>query len=112
MLILVRWGPVGTASALVITQSLLLGLNVWAVQRFRVFSLDISLLKPFGKIVVNNVVMAITVWVIQPYVFLWIDIGVGIVLYAGLTILTRALPLQMLYKLMKAHNDNEVGTTD
>lgn len=110
MLILVHWGPVGTASALVTTQALLLGLNVWAVQRFRVFALDTSLLKPFGKIMFNSAIMAVVVWVIQPYVSLWIDIGVGIVLYTGLTILTRALPLKMLYYLAK-HHDTEMPLT-
>ena len=107
MLILVHWGPVGTASALVMTQALLLGLNLWATHRFRVFSLDTSLLKPFGKIVINSTAMVIAVRVIQPYVSLWIDIGVGVVLYAGLTVMTRTLPLKMLYYLAK-HHDSEM----
>ena len=112
MLILVRWGPVGTASALVITQGLLLVLNIWTVQRFHIFSLDYSLLKPLGKIMMNSGAMAVTVWVIQRYVALWIDIVVGILLYMGLTMLTRVFPLKTLYELMKSKNDHEIGNMD
>lgn len=109
MFILVHWGPVGTASALVVTQALLLVLNVVTVHRLRIFSLERSLLIPFIKVLVNCVGMAIIVRIIQSYVPLWGDIGVGMVSYGGLTIIDRALPLRMLYRL--ARHQEEAATS-
>ncbi len=107
MLVLVRWGPVGTAGALVITQILLLVLNVVMVQRLGIFSLESSLLIPFVKVLANSVAMTAIVWIIRPYVPLWVDIGAGLVSYGGLTFIDRALPLRMLYRLTR---DRQVAT--
>ncbi len=102
MVWLVRWGPIGTATALVITQGLLLVSNVWAVQRILPNSIDIkSQAKPFIKIIINSVVMGICVWEIRTLVPVEVAIGVGILLYGTLTILTRSMPWHEVLDAMR-----------
>ena len=112
ILVLVHWGPLGTATALLMTQALLLGLNVIMVQRLGIFSLERSLLIPFVKVLVNSLAMAAIVWVIRPYVPLWVDIGAGLVSYGGLTLIDRALPLQMLYHMARQEVAISQGCSD
>ncbi len=112
ILVLVHWGPLGTATALLMTQALLLGLNVIMVQRLGIFSLERSLLIPFVKVLVNSLAMAAIVWVIRPYVPLWVDIGAGLVSYGGLTLIDRALPLQMLYRMARQEVAISQGCSD
>ena len=93
MFYLVRWGPVGTAAALVITQALLLVLSILAVRRITPHPIDFKGHGGyFAKIILNSLVMGVCVWLVRPHVSVEVDILVGIALYAGLTWLTKAVP--------------------
>jgi O-antigen/teichoic acid export membrane protein len=98
MFYVVRWGPVGTASALVVTQALLLILCAMAVRRLVPHPVN---LKSDGiyvlKIVVNSLVMGACVWLIRPHIPVELSILVGIVVYAGLTWVTRSVPWQEVW---------------
>jgi O-antigen/teichoic acid export membrane protein len=98
MFYVVRWGPVGTASALVITQALLLIFCVVAVRRLVPHPIN---LKTDGvyvlKIGVNSLVMGACVWLIRPHVSVELAILAGIVVYAGLTWITRSVPWQEVW---------------
>lgn len=103
MLVLVHWGPRGTASALVITQALLLVLCYNAVRRTLVFT-PVNWKAQYGsyiKILVNSLVMGIIVWFVRSYVPAEVAIGIGVIVYAGLTLLTRSLPWHDILTTMR-----------
>lgn len=91
----VRWGPVGTAVALAMTQGLLLVACLFAVRRVVPHPLQWSTQGRYLlKILLNSGLMAVAVWLVRPYVPVEVTILVGIVVYASLTWLTKALPWQ------------------
>lgn len=93
MLILVHWGPLGTASALVITQTLLLVLCVREVRHVVPHPIDWHGQRVYlFKILINTVIMGVCVRVVRPYVPVEVAIGVGIVTYSGMTWWTKSFP--------------------
>jgi O-antigen/teichoic acid export membrane protein len=93
MLYCVRWGPVGTAAALVITQGVLLVVCVFAVRRVVTHPVQWNTQARYAmKILLNSAMMGGAVWVIRPYVPVEVAILVGMMIYAGLTLATKAVP--------------------
>lgn len=89
----VRWGPVGTAAALAMTQGLLLVACLFAVRRVVPHPMQWTVQGRYAlKIMLNSGIMGVTVWLVRPYVPVEVTILVGIVVYAGLTWITKAIP--------------------
>lgn len=104
MLILVRWGPQGTAAALVLTQALLLALCYLAVRRL-IIPTPIhwpTQGRSLVKIALNSAFMGVVVWFVRPYVAVEISIAIGIAVYAILTFATRSVPWHEILTAMRA----------
>lgn len=90
---MVRWGPVGTAFALVVTQVLLLVLCIRAIRHVIPHPLAWRTLYPYVmKIMVNSMIMGVCVWLVRAYLPVEATIAVGVLIYAGLTWGTHAVP--------------------
>jgi O-antigen/teichoic acid export membrane protein len=94
MLLCVHWGPIGTAIALVVSQGLLLALNLANVARH--LGVSPVNLKTYGryylKIIVNTGCMAFIVTWSQPRLPIALTIALGGLSYALLTGILRAIP--------------------
>lgn len=91
MTLLVHWGPIGTASALVVTQALLLVLSFRVVRRIVAVDWQ-GYRQPLIKILLNSVVMGISVWFLRRHLPLELTILAGLAIYAGSTWITKSIP--------------------
>lgn len=97
LFILVHWGPGGTASALLVTQVILLTLVVFKVYQLRMFTMDKSIIRSFGKIIVNSFLMAWVVYLLQHYISWWLASLLGLAFYLLSTLITKAIPSRELF---------------
>lgn len=102
VLLLVRWGPVGTAVALVLSQVVLAFLCIRAVHRVIPHPLDwpnlgVRLLKIMG----NTLVMGGFVLETRRYVPVELSVFIGMLVYGGLTWMTHAMPWQEILDMLK-----------
>ena len=92
MSLLVRWGALGTATALLVTQTVLLLMSAYGVQKTVDRHPRIAWVwKSLMKISVNTAIMAISVWILKPYVIVWVAVLIGCIVYAILTLTIRPL---------------------
>ena len=89
MLGFVRWGATGLALALALSQGFVMIYTGWALRRK--FRRIVFPWKTGGIAVFNSLVMAFIVYKLLPFSSVWVIIGIGIVVFAGLAVITRLL---------------------
>lgn len=92
MLGLVHWGPVGAASALVITQAVLLVAVLKVSRRMALLPSFPSLAKYLLNILVSSCTMAVAVWWIRTMLPWWIAAVFGVGIYFSALMVSRMIP--------------------
>ncbi len=103
MLVLVHWGPVGTASSLVISQAILM-VSCGILVRRKLFAEPLGLRKNgmiYAKLLLSSAVMGLAVYVLQQVLPVCVVIIIGIIIYGGFVVLTNAISLKDIRRLVR-----------